>query len=89
MAWKIELSKSAEKSIDKLGSETAARILLFLRQRLAHMENPRALGAALSGTRLGPYWKYRVGDYRIICDIQDDTVNILVVKVGHRSDVYN
>jgi mRNA interferase RelE/StbE len=87
MAWKIELSKSAEKSIDKLGSESAARILLFLRQRLAQMENPRMLGASLSGTRLGAYWKYRVGDFRIICDIQDQTVKILVVKVGHRSDV--
>ncbi len=47
------------------------------------------LGASLSGTRLGAYWKYRVGDFRIICDIQDQTVKILVVKVGHRSDVYN
>ncbi len=89
MAWKIELSQSASKSLDKLGSEPAKRILLYLNQRLALMHNPRELGAALQGSRLGDLWKYRVGDYRFICDIQDKTISILVVKVGHRSDVYH
>jgi mRNA interferase RelE/StbE len=89
MAWKIEISQPALNSINKLGSEQAKRILMFLDKRLAPMADPRELGAALQGSRLGDLWKYRVGDYRIICDIQDEVVRILVVKIGHRSDVYN
>jgi mRNA interferase RelE/StbE len=89
MAWTIELSKEAQKQIEKLGSEPAKRILIFLQERLSTIENPRQLGAALTGSRFGELWKYRVGDYRLVCEIQDQTVKILVVKVGHRSDVYN
>ena len=89
MAWEIELSRVAEKKIEKLGSEPARRILLFLFERLANLENPRGLGDALSGSRLGELWRYRVGDYRIICEIQDQLVRVLVVNVGHRSDVYD
>lgn len=89
MAWEIELSRIAEKKIEKLGTEPARRILLFLFERIASSENPRALGAALSGARLGELWRYRVGDYRIICEIQDKLVKVLVVNVGHRSDIYD
>ncbi|MGB8818882.1 MAG: type II toxin-antitoxin system RelE/ParE family toxin [Rhizobiaceae bacterium] len=89
MAWEIELSLVAEKKLEKLGAEPARRILTFLFERLASLENPRDTGGALTGSRLGDLWRYRVGDYRIICDIQDNVVKILVVNVGHRSDVYN
>jgi mRNA interferase RelE/StbE len=52
------------------------------------MENPRSIGTALHGQRLGEFWKYRVGDYRLIARIEDDRLVILVIKVGHRRDVY-
>jgi mRNA interferase RelE/StbE len=89
MAWQIELSKEAEKQIDKLGTVAAKRILAFLHERVSSVENPRQLGAALTGSRFGEFWKYRVGDYRIVCQLQDQSVKVLVIKVGHRSDVYN
>ena len=60
----------------------------FLLERLANLENPRSLGEALQGRHLGEFWRYRVGDYRIVCKIQDDHLVILVIKVGHRREVY-
>ena len=59
-----------------------------MRERIAPLDNPRVLGQALRGEELGRYWKYRIGDYRLICDIQDETVLILVLRVGHRKEVY-
>jgi mRNA interferase RelE/StbE len=88
MAWIIEIDPKAEKELEKLGSVPAKRILRFLFDRLAPLENPRQLGDALSGSQLGDYWKFRVGDYRLICDIQDKTVRVVVLRVGHRRDVY-
>ena len=71
MAWLIEFEKEAEKELKKLGKQVARRIIKFLRQRVAILEDPRAIGEALKGSTLGDYWKYRVGDHRIIADIQD------------------
>ena len=88
MAWRIEFDPAARKELDKLGHETAKRIVKFLFERLAPTDNPRTLGEALKGARLAELWKYRVGDYRIIADIQDDVVCILVVRVGNRREVY-
>ena len=88
MAWRIEFDPAARKELDQLGHPAAQRILKFLVARLAPLEDPRSLGAALKGARLGAFWKYRVGDYRIIADIEDDAVPILVVRVGNRRDVY-
>ncbi|MCU0830057.1 MAG: type II toxin-antitoxin system RelE/ParE family toxin [Rhizobiaceae bacterium] len=88
MVWKIELDRGAEKELDRLSSADAKRILLFLRDRVAKLEDPRHIGEALRGPDLGKYWKYRVGQFRIIADIQDDAVVILVLRVGHRSNVY-
>lgn len=65
----------------------AARIVLYLEDRLATHENPRELGTALKDDALGLYWRYRVGDYRIICDIQDQRLVVLVIDVGHRREV--
>ena len=88
MAWKIELSPAADQGLDKLDHAVARRILRFLYERVAKLENPRSIGEALTGVKLGSYWRYRVGDYRIICDIQDQKVIVLVLQIGHRREIY-
>lgn len=88
MAWKIELSVEADRRLDKLDPQIARRILSFLRERVAPLENPRSIGEALHGPKLGDFWKYRVGDYRLICAIEDEQILILVLRVGHRREVY-
>jgi mRNA interferase RelE/StbE len=88
MAWRIELSKAAEREIDKLDPQAAQRILKFLHHRVAALDNPRSIGEALTGSTLGEFWKYRVGDYRIISSIEDKVLRILVLKIGNRRDVY-
>ena len=87
MAWTIELSQTAEKSLRKLDRQVAKRITQYLRGRVAQLENPRGLGKPLHAS-LEDYWSYRVGDYRLICEIKDRTLVVLVVEIGHRSDVY-
>ena len=79
MAWQIKLSDSAIKSLAKLDKPIAVRIVKFLRERLATLQDPRSTGKALTGAILGSYWRYRVGDYRLICDIQDGELCILVI----------
>ena len=81
------MSETAAKQLGKLDKDEAKRITAYLRQRLARHDDPRALGKALAGP-LGGLWRYRVGDHRIICDLQDDVLCVLVVKIGHRRDVY-
>jgi mRNA interferase RelE/StbE len=87
LAWTIEYADTAIKQLRKLGKPAAQRILDYLDERIAKLENPRSTGKALTGP-LGDLWRYRVGDYRVICDIQDDTFRVLVVHVGNRRDVY-
>ncbi len=88
MAWTVELDPAAEKELDKLDPQQARRILKFLFERVAHLDDPRSIGEALHGSRLGTLWKYRVGDYRIISSIEDNVSHILVVKIGDRKEVY-
>lgn len=88
MAWRIEFERSAERELAKLDRESARRILVFLRDRVSPLDDPRAIGEALKGARLGSFWKYRVGDYRVIAAIEDGALRILVVKIGNRRDVY-
>ena len=88
MARKIELSVEADRELTKLDPPQARRILKFLNERLAPLENPRSIGQALRGSDLGEFWKYRVGDYRLICKIEDERVLILVLRVGHRREIY-
>ena len=88
MAWKIEFSDSAERELDKLDPQISRRILEYLQKRLAKQDNPRNLGAALKGSKPGMFWKYRVGDYRIIASIEDKIMHILVVRISNRRDVY-
>ena len=87
MAWRIDVSASAKKHLSKLSRTDAKRITAFLRERLAMSDNPRSTGHGLTGPLSG-LWRYRVGDYRIICDIQDHKLVVLVVEIGHRSEVY-
>ena len=88
MAWKIEFAASSEKELRKLDPQIARRILSFLHQRIAPLDDPRQVGEALKGSVLGNYWKYRVGDYRIIAEISDGIAIILVVRIGNRREVY-
>ena len=87
-AWTIELTESAANQLRRLDRPVARRIVRFLRERVASADDPRSLGAALKGDELGRFWKYRVGDYRVIADIRDHEIRIVVVQLGHRSDVY-
>jgi len=88
MAWKIELDSAAERELDKLDPQAARRILTFLRDRVALLEDPRSIGEALKGSKLGAFWKYRVGDHRIIASIEDHALRILVIRIGNRREVY-
>lgn len=88
MAWQIEISALGQKNIAQLDPQMRKRVLKFLQQRIATLDNPRSIGEALKGSKLGELWKYMVGDHRIIADIQDRRVCILVVRIGNRRDVY-
>jgi mRNA interferase RelE/StbE len=88
MAWKVELSPGADRELGKLDPQHSKRILKFLSSRLARLDNPRSIGPALQGQRFGEFWKYRVGDYRLICKIEDERILILVLQIGHRRDAY-
>lgn len=87
MAWTIEYTKTALKQLKKLDQEGARRIVDYMTERIAPSDDPRSLGTALKGD-LSIYWRYRVGDYRIICDIQDGKLQILVINLGDRKDIY-
>ena len=87
MDWTISFTNSAKKCLAKLEKPEARRITRFLRERIEPLENPRSLGKALSG-RLGTFLRYKVGDYRIICDIRDRELIILVIRIGNRKDIY-
>lgn len=86
MHWTIELDANAAKAINKLDKPIRERIKRFLKA-LAINENPRSQGKALTGRYAG-LWRYRIGDYRLICNIQDEKIIILVLAIGHRKDIY-
>ncbi len=88
MTWRIEINDDARKELAKLDRQVAQRITAFLRERVAVLDDPRSIGEALKGSKLGEFWKYRVGDYRIIASIEDGALCILVVKIGNRREVY-
>ena len=88
MAWTIDYTATARAQLSKLDKPTARRIVDFMDERIARAEDPRGTGKALSGP-LGGFWRYRVGDdCRVICDIRDGALRVLVVQVGHRREVY-
>ena len=88
MAWQIEFGEASKKDLAKLDKQIAKRITGFLRERVAQLDDPRSIGEALKGSKLGEFWKYRVGDYRIVARIEDGALRVLVVKIGNRREVY-
>lgn len=88
MAWVIKYTETSQRQLKKLDKTMALRVLDFIDERVAQWEDPRSQGKNLLGPKLGSYWRYRVGDVRVICDIKDEVVTILVVEIAHRSSVY-
>ena len=87
MAWTIEFLPDAAKDLRKLDRAVAARILRTLEHRIATLEDPRSIGSALTGDHAG-YWRWRIGDYRVVARIEDARITVLVVRVAHRREVY-
>lgn len=87
MAWTVEITDVAERQLQKLDRPVQKRILDWLDDRIEGCKNPRHFGEPLRGDRAG-FWRYRVGDYRVLCDIQEEKIIVLVLAVGHRRDVY-
>jgi mRNA interferase RelE/StbE len=88
LAWIIEFDEAAKKELSKLDRQVARRLLDFLTQRVIGLKDPRSVGQALQGPKLGEFWKYRVGDFRIIAKIQDQKMIILVLRVASRREIY-
>jgi len=84
----IEVSDAAKKQLARMGRVEAKRITSYLRTRMSVLDNPRQLGDALQGARLGGLWRYRMGDYRILVEIKDEIVTVLLIGIGHRGEVY-
>ena len=87
MGWTIEYSDTARAQLRRLGPQMAERVVDYMDDRVATRDNPRSLGRALTGPMRG-LWRYRVGDCRVVCDIQDDVLRVLVVRVVRRDRVY-
>lgn len=87
MVWTIEYTDTAKSLLRKLDQQAARRIADYMDERIAILDDPRSTGKALTGP-LGGLWRYRVGDCRVICNIQDGALRILVVKIGNRREVY-
>jgi mRNA interferase RelE/StbE len=87
LAWTIEYAKTAKDQLRKLDRTVARRILDFMDERIAPLENPRQSGKALKGP-MSEFWRYRVGDYRVVCDIRDGVLTVLVLQIGNRREVY-
>lgn len=87
MGYKVEILAPAEKALGKLDKPTRERAIKFLKTELPALEDPRSIGAALSG-KLSEYWKYRRGALRFVCKIEDEKIVILVLKIGDRKEVY-
>lgn len=88
MKYKVEFAEKALKQLKKMDRHTAALILGWIRKNLEGCENPRQHGKGLTADKSGQ-WRYRVGDYRLLAEIEDDRIVILILSVGHRRDVYN
>jgi mRNA interferase RelE/StbE len=87
LGWTIEITARARKNINNLDKQAAIRVLSFLSDRLAATDNPRQLSKQLTGP-LKHYWSYRVGDYRLLCEIKDEKLIVLVLEVGNRREIY-
>jgi mRNA interferase RelE/StbE len=88
VTWTITFENAARKELSKLSKPAATRIVRFLTERIAPLDNPRDIGEALKGSVLGEFWKYRVGDFRLICRIVDAQITVVVIRIGNRREVY-
>lgn len=88
MGYRVEFDPAALKELKKLDRPVQQRLIGFLKTRVAALDDPRSMGEPLAGARLGSYWKYRVGDWRIICDLQDEHIVVRVLRLGNRREVY-
>ncbi|MGE4344133.1 MAG: type II toxin-antitoxin system RelE/ParE family toxin [Geoalkalibacter sp.] len=87
MTWRVEIQEQALDDLRRLDPQARRRILKYFRERLESSENPRQLGKPLVGDRSG-FWRYRIGDYRAICHLEDQVLTVLVVEIGHRKNIY-
>jgi mRNA interferase RelE/StbE len=87
MKYKVQFTKRAMKDLKKLDRSTSALILGWVRKNLENCENPRLHGKGLTANRSGQ-WRYHVGDYRLLAEIEDNIITILILNIGHRSDIY-
>jgi mRNA interferase RelE/StbE len=88
LAWKIEYTATAKRALKKLDKSTARRIVDYMAAQVGGQTDPRSIGKALTGV-LGGYWRYRVGNYRVICNIDNNEITVLVLRMGHRREVYD
>lgn len=88
MTWTINYTESALRQLKKLDRSIALRVIDYMDERVATQDDPRAIGKSLVGPRFGAYWRYRVGDIRVICSIQDGAMHVLVIEIGNRREVY-
>ena len=86
-SWRVELDETAAKELRKLGAPDRQRILRFLREKLGTKDDPRRLGTALTGPFSG-LWRYRIGDWRVIAAIEDERITVVVLRIGHRREIY-
>ncbi len=87
MTWRIEYARSAQQAAKNLDHRARQRIRQYLEERVAKLDDPRQLGKPLKGQH-SELWRYRVGDYRVVCDLRDEVLVVLVVRIGHRKEVY-
>ena len=88
MVWIIKYTESSSKQLKKLDQQTVLRVLNYMDERVAVLADPRSLGKNLKGPKMGEYWRYRIGDIRVICNIVDGQLTVLVVEIGNRREVY-
>jgi len=88
LTWEIKYTESALRQLKKIDKPIARKMLDFMDERIAHIENSRSVGKNLVGPKIRPYWRYRIGDVRVICDIEDSELVILVIELGYRKEIY-
>ena len=86
--WKLDYTSKSRKQLQKLDSSVCIIILKWLDKNINNCENPRAFGKLLTGGDIAGQWRYDIGDYRVICDIQDNNILVLALNIGHRSKIY-
>ena len=88
MVWIIKYTESSSNQLKKLDKQTALRVLDYMDERVAVLADPRSLGKNLKGPKVGEYWRYKVGDIRVICNIVDGQMAVLVIEIGNHREVY-